>query len=540
MSTIPPAQGSLAESARTPGRGSSLFCALTAAAAPAITLVFLLLFSPGAVERQVAAYTGTFFAKFQAGLASVPVWKWEWFHFWAVYAERTLLETLVRTYNSLPQAIGLSLAAAAIAVALRAFAAKKQQRRFTAPLETAAALPLFCAAAALAAVPRPVPVGAALTLLYALNFPYGPALADLAGAQIRRSRSWLLVPSLAALPHVLFPAAFFAAAGPAARGLPLLLGRACVCLFGFPLISVLATSSAPASPQPGVKLLLPEYGLYDILVDKAGNQLLVTQKRSGSGWQFRLDDLAPAGRFTLPTGELENLAFDPARREIYHVDRDTGRILAVDAGTMKVLRSGKMPVPSSGSTKAAFSAAAGRLLVSWENDNLFAADRDTLNCRLLGSPGNVNPLSDDRSSMAYYNSERDGSIVALDLSTLKVVASADGPRRGERMALSPARGELFVPDPLGAKIWVYSAPGLELLRKLPAQLGVRPIAVDDEHGLLISASIVTGHLEAADPVTGRVSLRRYVGKYGRIIKLDTSARRAFLTATKDGLYAANY
>jgi hypothetical protein len=181
-----------------------------------------------------------------------------------------------------------------------------------------------------------------------------------------------------------------------------------------------------------------------------------------------------------------------------------------------------------------------RILISWENDNLFVADRNTLECILIGTPGNVSPLADEDHGVVYLNSEFGSYLQVLDLKHGRTLTRVETPLRGERMALSRRRAELYVPDAYGGMIWVYQTPDLKFLRKIPAQLGVRPLAVDDERGFLFGASIITGYLDIIDIATGKRLQQHYVGKYGRIIQVDSLRRNAFITLTRDGLYLVRY
>jgi hypothetical protein len=312
-------------------------------------------------------------------------------------------------------------------------------------------------------------------------------------------------------------------------------------MVSLPAVILLGLWSQPAPLSPGARCILDVTELYDIEIDRPANHLLVSCKAGGNGFVLSLDKLEPLGTFEIPSAELEDMELDPEAREIYHVDRDSGKLLVVDADTFHVRRAGVVaPLSSHGSTKLALDRRSSRLLVSWEDNDLFVVDRASLEWSLVSKPGNVNLLADRRNGLVYVNSESQGSLAALDLGRMRQVAAARAPARGERMALSEKRQELYLPDAEGGTVWVYSTPDLRLLRKIPVEFGVRPIAVDDQRGWLLTASVVSGYVEITDLQTGRKLARHYVGKYGRILRVDPATRRAFLTLTKDGLFLLNY
>ena len=51
---------------------------------------------------------------------------------------------------------------------------------------------------------------------------------------------------------------------------------------------------------------------------------------------------------------------------------------------------------------------------------------------------------------------------------------------------------------------------------------------------------MSGYVEVIDLKEERALQRHYVGEYGRMIKVDPSTRRAFITLTPTGLFVLNY
>jgi len=155
-------------------------------------------------------------------------------------------------------------------------------------------------------------------------------------------------------------------------------------------------------------------------------------------------------------------------------------------------------------------------------------------------PSNPNVAADGKNGRLYVHLYLSGQVISMDAETLQVLASAPSPDSDERPVISQKRGELYIPDIAWGRIWVYSIPDLSLLRKLPAQMGVRALAADDENGLLLAASIISGDLSVLDPETGRVLASFHLGPYCRRLALDPPRRRAFITLTRTGLFMVDY
>ena len=149
-------------------------------------------------------------------------------------------------------------------------------------------------------------------------------------------------------------------------------------------------------------------------------------------------------------------------------------------------------------------------------------------------------LYDDVNGVLHVH-YRDTELVAIDAKTLEVLHRTDDvPRNDLRMALSEQCQELYLPAPARSEVWAYRTPALRLQRKIPAEFGVRPLAVDDERGLLFAGSLVTGFIRVLDLDTGNTLQRHYVGKYCRRVALDPVRRLAFVTVRDKGLFLLPY
>lgn len=467
------------------------------------------------------------------------------------YAERIAIQILGHVYNFLVPALVLALlgAGASLGVHLlfRRYRGSYAKRL---AVEAIAYVATMIPIALLLRAPGAVSLVLLIAAVHVLNF----SLPRFEGGVLERGpqrsaiRAIIWLGSLVGISHLLAPVGLlkFAAwcllpRSPRIQWIACQLGRLFACLVSLPVLVLVAYSlqRIPLSPQASPVLEQP--GLYDIIIDRPGNRLFATTKAGGSAVVLTLDNLKPFGTLVLPTPELEDVEFDPESRKIFHVNRNTGDILVVDADTFAISRLGRIAVPSnSGSTMLALDKSSGILLVHWEDNNLFAVDCSTGEWNWLGSPGNVSLLADQANGLVYMSSENRPVVAAIDPEGMQETCYATGPSKGERMALSERRGELYCPDPTTGQIWVYSTPGLRILRKMPAQFGVRALAVDEENELLLAASFVTGYVEIIDLKAGQRLERHYVGDSCRIVAVDAPTRRAFITLRNDGLFLLDY
>jgi len=328
-------------------------------------------------------------------------------------------------------------------------------------------------------------------------------------------------------------------------------------------------SLRPIPLSPKAVNVLEMDNLYDVEIDEPGNQLLVTKKfqildgevqqigdgllvaklargfrlprQAGLGYVISLD--APTSstpkRFLAAAIELEDIELDVERREYYYVDRETQNVVVSDLDSGNIRRSRAMAVPFNGSPLLALLRQQDLFLVAWENGGVCIIDRNTLERKSTCFPHESwLPLEDEENGVFYLVHEDE--IVGIDPMAGRMSPRVEGPASKIRMFLSEKRRELYAPGAKDGKVWVYSTPDLRLLRKIPAQFGVRAVAVDEEHDLLLAASAVTGYVSVIDLNTNETIQRHYIGKYCRNMALDTSRRRAYVVITKLGLFMLTY
>lgn len=276
-------------------------------------------------------------------------------------------------------------------------------------------------------------------------------------------------------------------------------------------------------------------------MDYAGSQIFVTTGHSGVVYVLSMDLDSLPKTFNVPTSELQDMTLDVNSREFYHVDRSTRNIIVINADTFESKIVGKISNPSTGSTTPALFKSLNRLFVGWENYDLVAVNLNNFQTEaVFPMDYMVDFLADEGNGVLYISANDSRTVYALDAKTLEMVHSAHGPSTNMRMVMSAKRQELYIPDPKRSEILVYSTPELKPLRKIPTQFGVRAMAVDDEHDLLLAASLVTGYIDVIDLNTNKTIQHHYAGKYCRVMALDNVRRHAFITITKRGLFLLKY
>ena len=554
----PPVGGS-ASGARWPWIAAAAACLV----APLPTLVITRWLAPGLLDRVVQICTGSggggpfesHALRTQHGDTLGP---------WALagfrdFVEIMGVELLVNAWNALLEGTALAaLLGLAAAVVTRFIRRAALQVGVFFACAAALACALWPSALALA-------LAACLLPAFALNFALGQRAAawtDLGG----RGR-WLLVglASALGLAHAVAPAWLgalvarcLAPRSPGLRRAALAAGRLCVVLVCFWPLCVAFLSARPLPPSPEVSRLMDTEDLYDLEIDLPRDRLIVTRKwRTEAAGGAHVIDLgnvtAPPRRLDMPSRQVEDVALDAAARRLYLIDIDTRELFIHHADTMARLATRKLSARGRGGCYLDVVGSLGRAFVAWEVDLLASYDlRTGAGSFLRVDPlvnGATNLRCDVANKVVYFTSGElthgylgyggSPTLAAVDMRTLKVLRRAPAPL-SDRMALAPRRRELYISAPWDSSIWVYSTPELKLLRKLPAQFAVRPLAVDEGRSLLVAGGVLTGYVEVIGLEDGRLLRRHHVGPLCRRVALDTRRRNAFVTTARGGLYMLRY
>ena len=531
--------------------------------APLLAVAMVRVVAPGLLDLVVQVYTGSegggpFASHALRTEHGDPLGPWAMAGF-RDFLEIVGVETLVRTWNVLAQGAALgALLGLAAAVVIRFI----QRPALQVAVFGAGSLALACAF---------WPSWCALLLAgcalpgFVVNFALGDRLAAAVGRGGRGRALLLGALALSGLVHVVAPVLLGSVVvwclRPGSRRLrrwAVTAGRAGFVVIWLLPLGVAYLSGRPLAASPAVSRLMATADLYDLEIDRPRDRLIVTQKGrtedAGGAHALRLGDLsATPRRLDMPSRQVEDVALDAGARRLYLMDIDSRELFILHADTLARVATLKVSSRGRGGYYLDVDNTLERAFVAWEVDLL--ASYDLRSGR--GSFLRVNPLVNgatnlqcDRANKVVYFTAGElthgylgygggPSLAAVDMRTLKVLRRTDAPL-SDRMALAPGRRELFISDPWGSSIWVYSTPGLRLLRKLPAQFAVRPMAVDEARGLLVAGGVLTGYVEVIDLVNGRTLQRHHVAPMCRRIALDTRRRRAFITTARDGLFVLRY
>lgn len=280
-------------------------------------------------------------------------------------------------------------------------------------------------------------------------------------------------------------------------------------------------------------------------IDKGRRRLLATNIGLNRLDVYALDEY-PARLYALsiPTSELENIRINPERDELYHFDRASNRLRAYDAGDYSLKRESTVALQGDGTAQVEFDNESKTILVTREgNANwLFAMDTFALmREHRANGLGNADVLFSSvlkKYVLSYYELQ----------AVLRTLAPGDG--RYEEFAALPyqndvqesrPRRELFLSMPVESAVYVYDLADLHApTRALATVFGVRGMAYDRTHDLLVTASMVNGYVEVLEPATGRVLQRVFVGYFLREIQLDEERRTAFISSRIGGVYRLRY
>jgi len=300
------------------------------------------------------------------------------------------------------------------------------------------------------------------------------------------------------------------------------------CLGSFFLVCAAYTDLVPLPPDPGVVRLVDADQLYDVEVDAGRGRVLATRKWAppGSPNLYVLDAEHPARNIQarlLAVEELEDLAVEPDTGHLYHVDSFRNALIVLNPGEWSLVRSIPLSFGVAGSAKIFPAWERGLLAVSFEG--LQSAVAPGLAQVRTADGGSVlkrystlaNPVAaaDEERGLWYVHLGNTRDLVAYRMGTFEEAGRAMAPKADSRMAFSPARDRLYLADPLAGEVWEVAVPELALLGKIPAELGVRGLAV-------------------------AMVERIRVGRYFRQVAVDPRRARAYATLTLDGLFMVDY
>lgn len=289
---------------------------------------------------------------------------------------------------------------------------------------------------------------------------------------------------------------------------------------------------------------LTKGNFYSMQIDDAAGQLFTCHVARSTLVIYDLNELSCRREFPIRTGELQDLRYNPARKELYHFSRFKDKLLVLDAKTAALKRASVKSYDDwgGGSARVAYDNVSRTIAVTREEDIMLIFDMDTLLLlqRLPIADGNEFIVFDEMSRhfiLSYFDKE---TILRLVTPRGENVREVQAQRYQGGMALSRNLRELYVSMPLRSMIYVYDIDTYRLKRKIHTVFGVRNLAYDEGHKIIVAASLVNGYVDVIDAPTGQHLDRIFVGYYLREVCLDTGRRRAFVSSMIGGIYFFSY
>ena len=226
--------------------------------------------------------------------------------------------------------------------------------------------------------------------------------------------------------------------------------------------------------------------------------------------------------------------YDRRRDRLVYLDRD-----------LKMLRAVPVPGVSSGDVRPAVDPISDTLALASEADEIqgdpfVVVDRTTgrVLAREHFDSGNV-LVHPNRPLLFMSFFRRHQQLIAYDLSTRTIQATAETSGRANRLEYWAARDELLVALPMSGRVARFDARSLDPRGQMKTAFGVRAVAVDEQRGLLLGISLLTGTLTIRELASGRLVDQMYLGPWLHMITLHPSEPRAFVTSI-DAIFSVDY
>ena len=261
---------------------------------------------------------------------------------------------------------------------------------------------------------------------------------------------------------------------------------------------------------------------------------------------YNVNNLEQAPRKSrVETGKAQGFAYNESAKELYVYNPKTNNLLFLNANTLDLVKSIKVPQVAPGDSWIAWDKFSDNIIIASEADQetgfpFVVVNRTTGNVvdTELIDPGNI--LLNENKPFVYMNFfRRRNELLMYDTQRRQVVKKAPTDKRVDRMAFAARDNEVLVASPLNSTVLRYDANTLESKGKIKTVFGVRTLAVDSLRNLILCGSLVTNMLEVTDLTTHKLISKYYVGPWIRTISLNTKAGVAYVS-TNGELFKVQY
>jgi hypothetical protein len=284
-----------------------------------------------------------------------------------------------------------------------------------------------------------------------------------------------------------------------------------------------AVWSCPPADAPGMRLVSPAAGAFDLAVTEGGRYLVASLREPQ---ELLVVDLETGDEQRLGTGLPEDGVFDRTEPEIL-LALPNGRVLVLLASSdseqgnhLALLDPSNLrlsePLPARGVSDLVGDGAGG-VWVSTEFTGLLARlDLETGNPEVelrLDGRAETNKIVVEAASGRAWSTGLwfDDELRMVDLRAGHEMQAVELGTHQWDMALSPRHRLLFVPKLVDGYVAVWDADTLEERWGLPARFGVRPVEVAEQGELVVTGNLYTGEVVARSIPNGQEVFRRRIG-----------------------------
>lgn len=282
---------------------------------------------------------------------------------------------------------------------------------------------------------------------------------------------------------------------------------------------------------------------YCLKYETKKRKLFATDMNNSTVHIFDADNLcANPLRIKIPTGELEHIAINADKNELYHFDRTDEVLLVYDLETMQLKKKSSRYLGGQWSARLAFDNHGKTIAITREKGGLWLVDMGSL--AILSKydiPKGTESIVFDGNSGSYAISFCDwiGKTLFIYPKEKKLIAKNTLILQGA-LAVSEKNREIYLALPLEGAIAVYDADDKIQKQKIPTVFGVRALAYDEKNNLIFAGSFCTGYIDIIDLSRMLRVARVFVGPHLREICLNSFKREAFVSSKSGGIYKFNY
>ena len=279
-----------------------------------------------------------------------------------------------------------------------------------------------------------------------------------------------------------------------------------------------------------------DYNWIDL--DPENNLLYVAGHSTDQVLAFNTTALSNPPKMSASTNKnAQSFALNLSANEMYYPTSD--EIIVFNTPDLTVKEKIKIPHLAPGDVWIVWDQQNGQIIISSEADEesgspFLIVDRKSGDI-VYNEPLNAwNIYLNSNKSILYMGSSfRDDRYYLFNSESHEIVNSVQTGEFGNRMVLDVRHDELLIATPFKSKIIRYDPVTLAKKGSINGNIGVRSVAIDQEHDLLFAGSIVDNTLRIIDLNTYKTIRSYWVGPWVRSIVPDSEHRLAYISTRYD-------